>query len=137
MSANLVSRPATFFALSILDCAVIPFNIEEVKEPIGKLISQGNKIEPKVANRVVADFIKKKPSALKKYASVGNREGWTEAATSLSQDLADSYFLENKPTLTQIGANMIESYGAGVLMGAGVGKLSFLSQDLATKRRRD
>ena len=109
----------------------------KIKEPIGKLISQGNKIEPKVANRVVADFIKKKPSALKKYASVGNREGWTEAATSLSQDLADSYFLENKPTLTQIGANMIESYGAGVLMGAGVGKLSFLSQDLATKRRRE
>lgn len=109
----------------------------KIKEPIGKLISQGNKIEPKVANRVVANFIKKKPSVLKKYASIGNREGWTEAATSFAQDLADLYFLENKPTLTQIRNNIIESYGAGVLMGSSIGVLSFKSQDLATKRRRE
>lgn len=109
----------------------------KLKEPIGKLISQGNKIEPKVANRVVAEFIKKKPGSLANYRDVALTEGVTEALTSFSQDLADTYFLENKPTWEQIGKNMMESFGAGVLMGVGVGSLSFKSQDLATKRRRE
>ena len=109
----------------------------KLKEPIGKLISQGNKIEPKVANRVVAEFIKKKPGSLANYRDVALTEGITEALTSFSQDLSDTYFLENKPTWEQIGKNMMESFGAGVLMGVGVGSLSFKSQDLATKRRRE
>ena len=94
-------------------------------------------IEPKVANRVVAEFIKKKPGSLANYRDVALTEGVTEALTSFSQDLSDTYFLENKPTWDQIGKNMMESFGAGVLMGVGVGSLSFKSQDLATKRRRE
>ena len=109
----------------------------KIKEPIAKFMSQGNKIDDNVAKRVVADFIKKKPSAVKRYRDVALYEGTTEALTSFSQDMADTYFLENKPSWEQIGYNMMESFGAGVLMGAGVGSLSFKSQDMATKRRRE
>ena len=109
----------------------------KIKEPIGKLISQGNKIEPKVANRLVAEFIKKNPQSLTRYRDVVATEGVTEALTSFAQDFSDRYFLENKPSWEQIGKNMIESFGAGVLMGSSIGPLSFASQNLATKRRRE
>ena len=103
----------------------------------GKFTIGGNKIDEKIANRVVADYIKKKPTMIKRLAGASTYEGVTEAFTSLSQDLANTYFLDNKPTFEDFRSNFVDSFLGGAVMGGGLGRASFLSQDINTKRRRE
>ena len=110
----------------------------------GKIVAKALDASPDMAKEIGKNVLKnyakvtKQPltSILKKVAIGSQVEGGEEAATELMQAAIDKWITGQDVTGEQLRDRLLQSYGGGVLMGAGVAPFSHFSQNAATTERR-
>jgi hypothetical protein len=136
---------AVALAYGVAEAAAERFGLKRLMPPALKgAILKGNvKLAEKSGKKLLADYAKEQPrkaaQIMKRVALAGNLEGFQEAITEAAQDITDrTYKLEeHTPTWQQAVKNMAKAYGAGALMGAGIGPLSFAAQNQAIRLNRE
>ena len=110
----------------------------------GKLVAKSLDASPRMAKEIgksvlenYAKLTKQPLSAILKKIAIGSQiEGGQEVATELMDIAIDKWLTGKDVTGQEIRDRLLQSYGGGAIMGAGIAPFAHFSQNLATTERR-
>lgn len=110
----------------------------------GKLVAKSLDASPSMAKEIgksvlenYAKLTKQPLSAILKKIAIGSQvEGGQEVATELMDIAIDTWLTGKDVTGQEIRDRLLQSYGGGALMGAGIAPFAHISQNAATTERR-